>query len=217
MEENEYVEMTLPKLKLRSGIAVQTQSSAPGASREEARFLAAVDGKGVMMTHEGRSTMEIGAEYLISGFTGQYDFQFSSKVIQTFEAPFAYALLDYPKSVKARMIRRAARMKISLPAKVATLDESRIVDAMLADISVLGAMFRVPNPVGNVGEVIILCLSFPFENQTASLRLPSSICYSNRADSGSINVGVSFKGMSQNDKMMLYYLTQSITDQQVVM
>ena len=212
MEEADYVDATLASLRLRSGIALQTRSVETGAPADEARYLAAVEGKGVMLTHEGRLTMKVGGDYLVSGFTGQYDFRFSAKVLQTFEAPFTYALLEYPASVKACMIRRAARMKISLPAKVATLDESRIVDAMLADISVLGAMFRVPAAVGSSGDVVILCLQFPVDGQTASLRLPCSICYNNRADSGSVNVGVAFQGMSQNDKMLLYYLTQSVTD-----
>ena len=213
MEEADYVDTKLASLRLRSGIALQTHPGGSAGAKEEARYLAAVEGKGVMLTHEGRSTMVIGAEYVVSGFTGQYDFQFTAKVVQTFEAPFTYALLEYPSSVKARMVRRAARMRISLPAKVATLDESLIVDAMLADISVLGAMFRVPDSIGSVGEVVILCLQFPVDGQTASLRLPCSICYSNRADSGSLNVGVAFQGMSQNDKMLLYYLTQSVTEQ----
>lgn len=106
MNEAEYVEMSLRQLGLRPGIALQTQGGEPQAPKEEAHFLAAIDGKGVMVTHEGRTTLAIGSHYRVCGFTGQYDFHFAAPVLQTFDAPFAYALLAYPGAVRARKIRR---------------------------------------------------------------------------------------------------------------
>ena len=212
VEETEYVETSLRELRLRTGIALQTRSVTPGSPRDEGQFLAAVDGKGVMVTHEGRITMEVGLEYIVSGFTGQHDFHFSAPVIQVFDVPFKYALLATPGSVKARRVRRAARMKISLPATVSLLEKVGVVSVMLVDISVLGAMFHSPSPVGAVGDVVILGMSFPFEKETVSLQIPSAICYSNKNESGGVNVGVSFKEIPINDKALLHCLTETATN-----
>lgn len=212
MEEIQYVETSLRKLKLRSGLALQTQKRAPGSPRDEAQFLAAVEGKGVMVCHEGRTRMELGSEYTVSGFSGLHDFYFSAPVIQTFEAPFIYAMLAYPGTVMARTVRRAARMKISLPAKVILPGESGDVLVMLVDVSVMGAMFQAPSPVGAMGDTIGLILAFPFENETVRLQISSTICHSNKNESGGVNVGVSFKDVSRNDKALLHCLTQFATD-----
>src|ERR1035437_8629164 len=118
-------------LKLRVGLALQAQGVAAGARKEEAQFLAAVDLKGIMLgPYRSGDTIALtsGSEYIIRGFTGQYDFSFNTKVIQTFEKPFIYALLEYPPTVNARLVRCAMRMKTSFPAKIIPTDRSAPLD-----------------------------------------------------------------------------------------
>ncbi len=60
VNESEYVEMSLRQLRLRPGIALQTRCELQGMAKEEAQFLAAIDGKGIMVSHAGRTSLTVG-------------------------------------------------------------------------------------------------------------------------------------------------------------
>ena len=200
-------------LKLRVGLALQAQSVVAGARHEELQFLAAVDFKGIMLgpyRSGEKIALSSGSEYTIQGFTGQYDFSFNSKVIQTFDKPFAYALLDYPDIVSARLVRRAMRMKTAFPARVTPASQSEPVGVTLIDVSHCGAMVHSPVPLGVFGDVLDLALAIDFEGDLVNLNIPSTICHSRKADhDGGTNVGLAFKPNSRDDKLMLHFLAQS--------
>lgn len=209
-------ELSLRALKLRPGMALQTQGIAPGSPKFEAQFLAAIEGKGVMVgphgTTGGKSPLKPGEEHTVRGFTGQHDFSFTAQVIQTFEVPFAYALLVYPKVVQARQVRRALRMKTALPAKVSLPGAGSFVDATLIDVSPHGAMVRSPTTVGAVGDLVNLGVGVDFEGELVKLEIPAALCHSHRADAGDgIHVGMAFKTVSQRDKLILHYLAEQST------
>jgi PilZ domain len=208
----------LRSLKLRPGVALQTQGVAPGSPKLEAQFLAAIEGKGVMVgpqaASSGKSLLKAGDEYTVQGFTGQHDFSFKAQVIQTFDVPFVYALLVYPKVVQARMVRRSMRMKTSLPATVSLPGGSRVVSAMLIDVSPFGAMVHAPGIVGVIGDLVNLAVGVDFEGELVNLAIPAVLCHSHQADAGDgVHVGLSFKTVSQRDRLILHYLAQSSTDQ----
>ena len=204
-------------LKLRVGLALQAQSVVAGTRKEEVQFLAAVDFKGIMLgpyRSGEKIALANGSEYTIQGFTGQYDFSFNSKVIQTFDKPFTYALLDYPDLVSARLVRRAMRMKTSFPARVTRANQSQPVGVILIDVSHCGAMVHSPLPLGAFGDVVNLALSIDFEGDLVSLNIPSTICHSRKADhDDGTNVGLAFKPNSTSDKLMLHFLAQSSNDE----
>ncbi len=211
-------EVGLRSLKLRPGVALQTQGVAPGSPKLEAQFLAAIEGKGVMVGPHGASSgksspLKAGDEYTVQGFTGQHDFSFKAQVIQTFEVPFVYALLVYPKAVQARLVRRSMRMKTSLPAKVSLPGGSSAINATLIDVSPFGAMVHAPSTVGAIGDVVNLAVGVDFEGELVNLEIPAALCHSHKADAGDgVHVGMSFKTVSQRDKLILHYLAQSSTE-----
>lgn len=208
-------EVSLRSLKLRPGVALQTQGVGPGSPKLEAQFLAAIEGKGVMVgphgaSSYGKSPLKAGDEYTVQGFTGQHDFSFKAQVIQTFEVPFVYALLVYPKVVQARLVRRSLRMKTSLPAKVSLPAGSSAMNVTLIDVSPFGAMVHAPTTVGAIGDLVNLAVGVEFEGEMVNLEIPSALCHSHKADAGDgVHVGMSFKVTSQRDKLILHYLTQS--------
>lgn len=214
MNEADYIEMSLRQLRLRSGTALQTQCRLPGAPKEEAQFLAAIDGKGVMVAHEGRTVLAVGSDYHVRGFTGQYDFQFSAPALQIFDAPFAYALLAYPAAVKVRKVRQAARMKVSLPASVRLPGSDAPIAATILDLSIFGAMFHVPVEVGSVGDAVQIDVRFMFEIESVRLSVGSTIRHSQPCNSGGQHVGVSFRDVTSDDKLLLHYLAYSSTHQE---
>ena len=207
--------MSLRELRLRAGIALQTQNGLPDSTKEEARFLAAIDGKGVMLSHEGRTTLKVGTDYHVRGFTGQYDFHFSAPVLQTFEAPFAYALLAYPGAVRVRKVRQAARMKVSLSASIRVPGNGVPIPATILDLSLFGAMFHSAAEVGGIGGAIEINVDFMFETEPVRLTVASIIRHSHRAEPKGVHVGVSFEDVTTDDKLLLHYLAHSTTQSDV--
>lgn len=207
-------DLGLKNLRLRPGMSLQVQRVGQGEYRE-AQFLAAIDGKGVMVgphSSAGATGMKAGDDYLVRGFTGQHDFSFTGRVIQTFEEPFTYALLTYPPAVQARLVRRAMRMKTSLPA-LATPVGAPAATVTMIDVSVAGAMIKSPAPLGAVGAGLTLAFALEVDQTLTNIALPATICHSNRCDTGEgYNIGLAFKAVAAGDKLVLHDLVQSAAE-----
>lgn len=211
--------VSLRELRLRPGMALQTRRLVEGASKKESQFLAAIEGKGVMVGPvgpDGVSTeLEEGEVCVVRGFTGQHEFSFLSKVLQTFEKPFAYALLQYPKKVDATLVRQSMRIKTSMPAEltvVADSDQGKIPAAgvTLIDISVAGAMVRSVGRAVAVGATVRLAFSVDFEGTPVMLVLAATVCHShNPVGQEGCLVGLAFRNLQQHDKLVLHYMTQT--------
>lgn len=211
--------MPLKALALRSGMALQTRRLVEGTSKKEAQYFGAIEGKGVMVgPHSSDATqtgMETGEVCVVRGFTGQYEFSFISKVLQTFEKPFAYALLAYPAQVDAKRVRQSLRTKVSWPTSARPLADAtgsgasaQLVD--LVDLSTDGAMVRTDLVLGAVGKYVELVIDLEVEGRPAQLQLRGRICHHNRApDETHYFVGVAFEGTSQNDRLLLNYALQN--------
>ena len=211
--------MSLRELRLRPGMALQTRRLVEGATKKESQFLAAIEGKGVMVGPvgpEGVSTeLEAGEVCVVRGFTGQHEFSFLSKVLQTFEKPFAYALLQYPKKVDATLVRQSMRIKTSMPAELAVLGEAgpgapSSVGVTLIDISVAGAIIRSVAAQATVGAVVSLTFSVDFEGTPVQLVLTGTVCHSHTpvGQDGCL-MGLAFQNVKQHDKLVLHYMTQT--------
>ncbi|MDR7308432.1 PilZ domain-containing protein [Rhodoferax saidenbachensis] len=207
----------LKSMGLRSGMALQTRRLVEGASKKEAQFFGAIEGKGVMVGPPGSDATQTGLEEgevcVVRGFTGQYEFSFLSKVLQTFEKPFAYALLAYPAQVDAKKVRQSMRTKVSWPTQArpaGVAEDTPALDLMLVDISPAGAMVSSPATLGGIGDLVQLGMDVQFEDNPVRLQLTGSICHHNRAaGQDQFFVGLAFKNLSQNDKLVLHYLTQA--------
>jgi hypothetical protein len=209
--------LPLKALALRSGMALQTRRLVEGTSKKEAQYFGAIEGKGVMVgPHSADATqtgMEAGEVCVVRGFTGQYEFSFLSKVLQTFEKPFAYALLAYPAQVDAKRVRQSLRTKVSWPttARPTTAAEGTLAQLVdLVDLSTDGAMVRADQTLGTVGQHVQLAMELEVEDQAAQLQLRGRICHHNRATDGDhYFVGLAFEATSQNDKLLLNYALQN--------
>jgi hypothetical protein len=211
-------EVDLQTLRLRPGIFLQTQHVAANSPKFESQFIAAIDGKGIMLAPfevAGVKTgMKAGEEYLIRGFTGQHDFSFSSQVILIFELPFAYTLLAYPSTVKIKTVRKSMRMKTSLPATVSPRGQKTPVAATLIDLSVAGAMIKSPSSLSAVGSQVDLNFSVEFEGDVVDLVIVATICHGKQSDpEEGFMIGLSFKDMPRNDKLILHYFTQLLAEE----
>jgi c-di-GMP-binding flagellar brake protein YcgR len=217
-KDNENIaQMPLKDLGLRPGMALQTRRMVEGASKKESQFFGAIESKGVMVGPQGpdgeKTELQPGEVCIVRGFTGQHEFSFLSKVLDTFEKPFAYALLAYPAQVDAKLVRRSMRTKTSWPTTVQTLGKDgtatgQVVEAMLVDISMQGAMINSPSSLATVGDTIKVTILAVVEEVQTSLTLSAAICHNNKSKTGeNYFVGMAFKNVSQQDKLVLHYLT----------
>lgn len=211
--------MTLKSLGLRAGMALQTRRLVAGASKKEGQFFGAIEGKGVMISPVGpegeKTELAAGEVCVIRGFTGQYEFSFLSKVLQTFEKPFAYALLAYPAEVDARQVRQSMRTKTSWPTTAkplatAATTEAAAIDVTLVDISMSGAMIKSPTAIANIGSTIILGISVVFDDTPIELTISGRVCHSNQStNDGFFYIGTAFNNLTQHDKLVLHFVTKN--------
>jgi hypothetical protein len=217
--------MPLKALGLRTGMALQTRRLVEGASKKESQFFGAIESRGVMVGPMGpdgmKTELEEGEVCVVRGFTGQYEFSFLSKVLQTFQQPFAYALLAYPAQGDATLVRHSMRTKTTWPTTVLVQGKdgqpaSEPLDATLVDISMQGAMFKVDTPLASVGDLVTLGIAVSFDDAPVQLSLAASICHNNRVGSDlAFCIGVAFKNLTQYDKLVLHYVTQADLEQAV--
>jgi c-di-GMP-binding flagellar brake protein YcgR len=213
------VQVGFKTLRLRPGMFLQAESTAKGAPRYDAQYLGIIEGKGVMVVPNGvlslKHGMQAGENFVIRGFTGQYDFSFASSVIRIFDysyrdPPLAYALLSYPETVEARQVRRALRVRASLPVTIWSSRGLSPVAATFIDLSVAGALINSPTPVGLIGDEKNLTFSIDFDNEKLDLVIPATICRSVKSESEDVYLtGFLFKNIARNDKLALYYFVQS--------
>jgi hypothetical protein len=209
--------LPLKELGLRPGMAMQTRRLVDGAVKKESQFYGAIESKGVMVGPQGpdgeKTELEEGQVCVVRGFTGQYEFSFVSKVLQIFEKPFAYALLAYPAEVDARMVRQSMRTKTSWPTTVRTTGKdgsaaAQALAASLVDISMQGAMISSPSALATIGDTIQIHIAAVVEDVATHLPLKAVICHNNKSrDGDSYYIGMAFKNLSQQDKLVLHYLT----------
>ncbi len=216
---NEFVKLPLKSMGLRPGMALQTKRLVEGAPKNEAQYFSAIEGKGVMLGPLGIDSKDTGLlageVCIVRGFTGQHEFSFLSKVLQTFEQPFIYALLAYPEYVEARLVRQSLRIKTSWPTKVKIPKDGTIagapeIDVRMIDLSPAGSMIKSENTLGAVGDAILVYISATMDDAPISIALEARVCHSNKSpEKDGYFVGVSFKNLSQQDKLVLNFLTQT--------
>lgn len=205
------VKVPLKQLNLRPGIALQVRRLVEGASKTEAQLLGAIEKRGIMVGPQGPEGEDTGLREgevcIVRGFTGQHEFSFISKVLQTYVQPFVYALLAYPDTADARQVRQSMRTRTRWP--VTLLIGGKTIPGHVIDLSPQGAMVSTSEATAAVGQLISLTIAAVVENQATPLPLKAVVCHSHRAMSGEGHfTGMAFQGLSHQDKLVLHYLTK---------
>lgn len=207
--------LPLRHLGLRAGMALQTRRLVEGTSKKESQYIGAIEGKGVMvgpMSAEAEQTgLSEGEVCVVRGFTGRHEFSFLSKVLQTFQKPFVYALLSYPTLVDTRLVRNSMRIKTCWSAHVAVAHRlEQVHAATVVDCSTAGAMVTLLQPIAPVGELLRLTLPWEMEAHKRTLQLHARICHSHRLSGDALYcVGMAFTPLEEQERLMLAYLVQN--------
>ena len=206
----EYSEVSLKSLKLRPGMFLQVESVEQNSPNYEAQFLGLIEGKCLMIVPVGLLSLKFGMKadeiYLIRGFTGQYDFLFTSTVIQAFDFTFrvpsyAYAVLSFPEVVDARRVRNAMRIKTALPA-MAARQGSTPGAVTVVDLSVDGALIRSPSELGAVGDLVRVDFSIGSDADASPLLTLARICHTHEdtSEQGFL-IGLLFESISAANRV----------------
>lgn len=152
-----------------------------------------------------------GEKVSIRGFTGTNIFSFDTSVIRTFSHPLLYMHLYFPYEIKNVGLRRAARIKVNIPAQISVLhpgEPALILDAWLTNLSLTGAALESPH---NLGEEQLLQLSFIFEYRGEETKINTGALVRNvtrRFTAGSEDqdtyvYGVEFLSLDPKEEMQL--------------
>lgn len=207
----EFSQVSLKSLKLRAGMFLQTQRLEKNSPNYEAQFLGVIEGKCLMVVPVGtfsiKTGMKAGETFIIRGFTGQFDFYFTSKVIQAFdftfrEPAYAYAVLSFPETVEARKVRNSIRIKTSLPATVTGIGDRVSRPVTLLDLSAEGSLARSAEPIGAVGDLVSLEFSMGPEEHLSYVAVVSRVCHVQLSDDGYLS-GMLFENISTGDRLMI--------------
>lgn len=216
LNSGELLEVGLKTLRLRPGIVLNIQGMREGAPAIGAKFIAAIEGKGVMLTPSGmdshKSDIIMGDEYLIQGFTGQTDFSFTAPVLNVFKAPFAHALFAYPATVKAKQVRKSMRMKTALPASISPRGQGTPLQVSIVDLSADGAMIASAGFLGGVGSLFDLVFPIEFDDVHTNLHIVAKLRHRTGTDNEGGRIGLSFENLSQEHRLLLSYFVGRITE-----
>jgi c-di-GMP-binding flagellar brake protein YcgR len=217
LNSSELFEVSLKTLRLRPGVVLNIQKMREGTPVIEAQFIAALEGKGVILTPSGtdahKTEIIIGDEYLIKGFTGQTDFSFTAPVLNVFKTPFAHALFAYPATVKAKEVRRSKRMKIALPATISPRGQENPLKVSIVDLSADGAMISSPGFLGGVGNLFDLLFPIKFDGVYTSLHIVAKLRHRTSTDNEGGEIGFSFESLSREHKLLLNHFLGKTTEE----
>ncbi len=217
LNDGELLEVSLKTLRLRPGLFLTLQRMREGAPVHEAQFIAAIEGKGVMLTPSGLDSLKteviIGEEYLIQGFTGQTDFSFTAPALNVFKAPFAHVLFAYPATAKAKKVRQSMRMKTALPATISPAGQNNPTEISIIDLSVDGAMILAPRSLGVIGGLFDLVFPVKFEDVQSNLNIVAKLRHNNHTNNEGRKIGLSFENVSREHKLLLGYFVGKITEE----
>lgn len=195
-------------LRLRAGTWLQMRSLFD-APNWEVEYAAALHGKSIFVTLPGSLTkdrqLREGDRYLVRGFNGTREFSFSSQILHVENSQFSLAHLAYPDSVEARLVREAPRVTVAIPVVVKAGGTSRT--GTMRDLSETGAMIELDAQPGGVGDRVGISFATLFNGREVRVEIPAVLrhVHAQGAD-GCIRSGFEFGEITQNDKLILYYL-----------
>lgn len=208
------VEVGMQELRLRPGTELKLLDSKGNMLPHKAQFIAVFAGKSIlvslMVDNTRKIAMHEGDSYLIKGFTGIYDFSFTATVLQLDGGQFN-ARLSCPAAVAVKFVRSHLRVQLSLSASVVLPNVDTPNPIVVSDLSAGGAGLDSSAPLGAIGERLQLALPVEFERKKINLNLISEIRHITHTEQG-LKTGVEFVGTTQQDKLMLHYFVNTLSE-----
>lgn len=202
------VTVSLQQLRIKPGLELTLLDKSGRILNHKAQFVAALE-NGVLLTFPMDAPEQIelraGESYHISGFTGKFNFTFTSKAIKVDHRQFN-ALVSHPASAAAHFVRKNLRAELMLPATILSAGSKNPAPVVVNNLSIAGAGIDSSEPLGEIGDEVTLLLQVKFEKKKEDLKLASVIRHiTETGDANKLRTGLDFMDPSQSDKLLLHY------------
>jgi len=159
----------LADMDLRIGQPVQLVIEATQTYKYYTRLIGYVEPDFIMlrvpMENGWAVPLQAGQSLQVRVFSGVSIFDFDSRIQTVLLHPRNFMLLDCPAHIRQTRLRSHERVKCALPVKVLRTGSGASVaaDGLCQDLSAGGAAVVTPEPLGAVGDTLLLDLAFSLQ------------------------------------------------------
>lgn len=213
---NQGLRMDIDALGLMSGATMQIQAVDNGLQAHHwVKFIGFIKDCSVLTTlplEDGKGMwMQQGQTFILRGFNGRYAYAFTSQMMRARANPFAYIHFSWPHDIEVQVVRHSLRVDITLPVNVLMSDNTTVATT-LHDVSISGARLDSKEEFGSVGAQVHVELLIGLDGNTMKMNIPAIIRNVHPNENGKgFNTGLEFKDISQNDRLILNYFIDSVT------
>lgn len=159
----------------------------------------------------GATPLAEGDNVLVRGFSGRIAYAFNCDVLKVRYLPYSYCHLSYPAAIQGAEIRKAVRVRVSIPARLNNLapDSAPGQEAAISDISTLGIQANCATPLGKPGQHVAISFRFWLQPNDYEVNFNAAgiIQNSHQADnSAGWCHGIRFQNMRSTEAMLLQHL-----------
>lgn len=171
----------------------------------DARLIGCIKGVSLLSTVPFKDGLRIdfleGEAVEVRLFTGTEICSFGTRILHVCVVPVHYLHLGYPEEVHRQPLRHAPWVRVKLPSTVHSGGTARPV--LMENLSEEGAKFDSQDPVGEAGELIRIAMQIEIDDMKRELALEARIEHVGGMRSEMREYGVSFPGLSMEDRLWL--------------
>lgn len=206
-------------MKLQIGARLQLMPARSQKTTYYSALIGYVAGEYLLLkipTENGLSVpMQEGEHVTVRVFSGVSVFTFACSIESILLAPRYYMHLSFPKAIQATPLRKAARVRVNLPARIGHAPGTSPGSALLSDLSITGAFIATEGEAGAPGEKISVAFTFRIQptNQEVRIEAQATIrsCRPLNANGKPVagnwrfGAGIEFDSMEDSDQVMLQH------------
>ncbi|HEY3327283.1 MAG TPA: flagellar brake protein [Novimethylophilus sp.] len=152
-----------------------------------------------------------GDTVLVRGFSGRIAYAFNCDVLKVRHLPYSYCHLSYPAEIQGAEIRKAVRVRVSIPARLSNLAPGSTSgqEATISDLSALGVQADCAIPLGEPGQHVAISFRFWLQPNDYEVNFNAGgiIQSSHQADNAAgWCYGIRFQNMRSTEAILLQHL-----------
>ena len=164
-----------------------------------------------------------GATVEVRAFSGSTVFTFQCEVVRVCVSPFAYLHLSFPTLIRGAVIRKSERVRVNIPARVASVREGaqeEWLPAGIVNIGTGGALIESRHELGGPNAAIRVAFSFNIEPDDFEASVSVQAVIQKVTQAGEMDAagrvlkyyGVQFRGLQPGQAVVL----QNLVDQRLI-
>ena len=211
---------TFEEMRLAVGDRLQIECTAStGVRRAFVRVVGYMDGVSLLVTTPvaGGRRVELveNDPVIVRVFSRQSAFAFRASVLRACKLPFDYLHLSFPTKAQGTLIRKAMRVRTSIPAQVGKGDGGEMAQGTLLNLSATGALIHSLVPLGEEGGLVRLRFETKLHDVESVIDVAADIRNVQEGaaegeDDVEYQYGVDFRDLSPTDRMQIKSLVYQI-------